>query len=174
MSRSISLQLLDSIKIASPCTADWDAMTGDDRVRHCAECKLNVYNLSAITADEAAALIQSAEGRLCVNLFKRADGTVITADCPVGLRAARIKAARAMARLAGAAALLITGGIAAATGRSASRIPPLSSMRPFSTIRAWFAPTVIPPMMGKVAPRYLRGAVAIPRASSPTTSGSKP
>lgn len=174
MSRSVSLQLLDSIKIASPCSADWDAMTGDDRVRHCAECKLNVYNLSAMTADEAVALVQSAEGRLCVNLFKRADGTVITADCPVGLRAARIKAGKALARMAVAAALLITGGIAAATGRSASRVPSLGSMRPFSTIRAWFAPTVIPPLMGKVAPRSLRGALAIPRVPSQSTSGSKP
>jgi hypothetical protein len=35
-----------------------------------------------MTAAEAAALIAGREGRLCARLFRRADGTVITADCP--------------------------------------------------------------------------------------------
>ena len=30
------LPLLARIRVATPCTADWNAMTGDDRVRHCA------------------------------------------------------------------------------------------------------------------------------------------
>ena len=40
--------MLDQIKIASPCSADWERMEGTDRVRFCAECKKNVFNLSAI------------------------------------------------------------------------------------------------------------------------------
>ena len=40
---------LDNIKIASPCSADWDAMIGNERSRHCGDCKLNVYNLSGMT-----------------------------------------------------------------------------------------------------------------------------
>ena len=79
---------LDQIQIASPCTADWDQMSGDERVRHCGQCDLNVYNLSDMANADAEALIRTHEGRLCVRLYRREDGTVITADCPVGLRAA--------------------------------------------------------------------------------------
>lgn len=80
---------LNNIKIASPCSANWNEMYGDNRKRFCSDCKLNVYNLSGMTRDEAEALVTSAEGRLCVRYFQRADGTVLTADCPVGW--ARVK-----------------------------------------------------------------------------------
>ena len=75
---------LKNIKIASPCSSDWSEMYGDERKRFCGECKLNVYNLSGMTKDEAEALVMNAEGRLCVRFYRRADGSVITADCPVG------------------------------------------------------------------------------------------
>ncbi len=75
---------LNNIKIASPCPADWNIMYGDDRKRFCGECKLNVYNLSGMTRDEAEALVTNAEGRLCVRYYMRPDGSVITQDCPVG------------------------------------------------------------------------------------------
>ena len=39
-----------------------------------------------MTAEEAVQVIQEKEGHLCVRLYRRADGTMITADCPVGLR----------------------------------------------------------------------------------------
>ncbi|CAN5550909.1 hypothetical protein BH10ACI2_BH10ACI2_09350 [soil metagenome] len=75
---------LKGIKVASPCSADWNEMYGDARKRFCSDCKLNVYNLSGMTQDEAESLIMNAEGRLCVRFYKRADGSVITQDCPVG------------------------------------------------------------------------------------------
>jgi len=75
---------LNNIQIASPCPADWNEMYGDGRKRFCGDCKLNVYNLSGMTRDEAEALVMNAEGRLCVRFYKRADGSVITEDCPVG------------------------------------------------------------------------------------------
>src|SRR5262245_11754447 len=79
--------LLDGISIASPCTADWNQMTGDARRRFCAQCKLHVHDLSGMTAAEATSLLSNAAGgRVCVRLFRRADGTVLTRDCPVGLR----------------------------------------------------------------------------------------
>jgi hypothetical protein len=80
---------LNNIKIASPCQADWREMYGDDRRRFCGDCKLNVYNLSGMTRDAAETLIMNAEGRLCVRFYKRADGSIITQDCPVGW--ARVK-----------------------------------------------------------------------------------
>jgi hypothetical protein len=80
---------LDNIRIASPCSADWNQMYGDERKRFCGDCKLNVFNLSGMTRDEAESLIMNAEGRLCVRFFQRVDGSVITQDCPVGW--ARVK-----------------------------------------------------------------------------------
>ena len=77
----------DSVKIASPCSADWEDMFGDNRTRFCGQCELNVYNLSDMTKREAEALISQSVGRLCVRYFKRNDGTILTSDCPVGLRA---------------------------------------------------------------------------------------
>ena len=85
---------LDNIKVASPCSQDWDAMIGSERKRYCGECKLNVYNLSGMTLTEAEDLIQNSEGRLCVRFFRRADGTVLTQDCPVGWRAVKVRATK--------------------------------------------------------------------------------
>ncbi len=75
---------LDRIKIASPCPADWNEMYGDERKRFCAECKLNVYNLSDMTRREAENFLINSEGRVCVKFYRRTDGTVLTKDCPVG------------------------------------------------------------------------------------------
>jgi hypothetical protein len=79
-----SLKILEDIRIASPCHARWDAMTGDDRARHCRSCERTVYNLSALSAEEAAKLFVAHEGRICVRIYRRRDGTIITRDCPVG------------------------------------------------------------------------------------------
>lgn len=76
--------ILSRISIASPCTVSWDSMAGDERVRFCSGCKLSVYNLSAMSSDEAIELMQSHEGNPpCIRFFRRADGTIITADCPI-------------------------------------------------------------------------------------------
>lgn len=87
------------MRIASPCRVGWEQMMGDERVRFCRECSLHVYNIAEMTRAEAESLIAHAEGRMCARLYRRADGTVATRDCPVGLRALR----RSVARLAGAA-----------------------------------------------------------------------
>lgn len=107
-------RLLDEIRIATPCTASWDEMTGNDTVRFCGECKLNVYNLSNMTAASAALLVDQTEGRLCVRLYKRKDGTVLTEDCPVGVRA-RLQR---MGRAAGMALTAILGLFAGGSARA--------------------------------------------------------
>ncbi len=80
---------LNRMKIASPCPASWAEMTGDDRARFCASCEKHVYDFSKMTAAEGMALIREKEGQVCGRLWRRADGTVLTADCPVGARRAR-------------------------------------------------------------------------------------
>ncbi len=88
--RTISLE---AIQIASPCDAAWSDMAGTERMRFCHLCQKTVYNLSAMTKEQAEKLIRQKEGRLCVRLYRRRDGTVLTSDCPVGLRAARRRVA---------------------------------------------------------------------------------
>jgi hypothetical protein len=89
--------LLANLAIASPCRAEWSAMAGDDKRRFCADCKLHVHDLSAMTTAEAHALLRAAGGgRVCVRFHRRADGRVLTRDCPIGLRQ-RMRAAWARA-----------------------------------------------------------------------------
>ena len=76
--------LLANVRIASPCTARWGHMAGDDSARYCAQCSKHVYNLSALTAEAATTLIREKEGQLCARFYQRDDGTMLTADCPVG------------------------------------------------------------------------------------------
>lgn len=78
---------LDQVQVAAPCKADWEQMIGSERMRFCGACNLNVYNLSGMTRFEAESLIARNEGRLCVRFYRRLDGSIITKDCPVGLRA---------------------------------------------------------------------------------------
>lgn len=73
-------------------------MKGDDRKRFCEQCNLHVYNIAEMTRREVASLVRITEGKFCGRIYRRADGTIITKDCPVGLRALR----RRVAKTAGA------------------------------------------------------------------------
>jgi len=102
---------LNNIKIASPCVADWNEMYGDSRRRFCGDCKLNVYNLSGMTRHEAETLITNAEGgRLCVRFYKRADGSVMTKDCPVGWAKVKLRT-RAFATAAFSLFIALMSGV---------------------------------------------------------------
>lgn len=75
---------LPAPEIAEPCHADWGAMTGDSRARHCARCVLQVIDLSELTRSEAAArlLRRPGDGRLCVRYSHHGDGRLITRSDP--------------------------------------------------------------------------------------------
>jgi Carboxypeptidase regulatory-like domain len=105
---------VNHILIASPCSARWDTMEGSERARHCGLCSLNVYNISEMTAGEVTNLIAGTEERVCARIYKRTDGTVLTKDCPVGIRAYY----RKTARLAGLALSTLLGLFTAATAQS--------------------------------------------------------
>ncbi|MFA6238063.1 MAG: hypothetical protein WC635_12090 [Bacteriovorax sp.] len=76
---------LQEIKIASPCHVSIEKMEDRGNCFHCHECKLNVYHFSSLTNAEIADLLNQNNEKLCVGMFKREDGTVITKDCPLGL-----------------------------------------------------------------------------------------
>ena len=86
------LPVLEDLRVASPCPARWDDMIGDERVRFCASCAKNVYDLSAMSRAEAEAFVASQAdrvGSVCITMRRRADGKVLTSDCPVGVRRRR-------------------------------------------------------------------------------------
>jgi carboxypeptidase family protein len=127
--QEISLQ---DVRVASPCSASWERMAGDDRVRFCSECQLNVYNLSAMTRHEAESLVANREGRLCVRFYRRADGTMLSRNCPKGLR----EVMHRVSRIAGAmlSAVMSIGTVAAQTSQrpsqnSAKNAPQTSEIR---------------------------------------------
>jgi hypothetical protein len=163
--------LLDDLRIATPCRADWDEMQGDDRVRFCGQCEKNVYNLSAMPRDEAEALVREKEGRLCVRFYQRQDGTVLTADCPVGVRRRRLRQRvwASVSSFAASAAMVLGlfGGRARADLAIDGKKP---TQRHAAHVTAPMGGTVAPPprLMGKVAlPPKLMGEVVAPQPHKP-------
>lgn len=90
---------LGVVHSASPCRARWARMTGDERVRVCGGCKLNVYELAELSTDEARALVEKHEGKTVVRYWARSDGSVLTRDCPAGVRARTVRRAAAIVGL---------------------------------------------------------------------------
>jgi hypothetical protein len=129
-----SLHILDRVRVASPCSVPWASMTGDERVRYCGLCEKNVYNLSSLTRQDAENLIIEKQGRLCIGYYQRADGTILTADCPVGLAAVRRKTIRAVAWLAAACCAVFFSLAALARGPRGSQNLLIRRYDPFRTV----------------------------------------
>lgn len=128
---------LDLVQVASPCHVSWDEMSGDNRRRFCRHCNPHVYNLSDMPRTEAEAFVSQAEGRTCIRMVRREDGTVLTRDCPVGLRAVRQRLVRAVAALAGLVLALVSGTVFAGRLKNLS-IPGLT--RPADAYSEWIEP----------------------------------
>lgn len=111
-------------------------MQGDDRVRHCDQCRLNVYNLSAMSKDEAERLISEREGRLCISYFQRPDGTILTRDCPKGLRGLAQRALGVGIWITAACVAFFSATFALASGARGSGALRLSWFGPFRQISA--------------------------------------
>ncbi len=57
---------IEAIEVKSPCSENWDEMTGNEKVRFCSHCTKSVNNVSEMTRKEAMRLVRRSEGRLCV------------------------------------------------------------------------------------------------------------
>ncbi len=136
---------LDAIEIPVPCQASWDAMKGDDRMRFCGSCRLHVYNLSDMTRKEAEALVQGTNGRLCVRLYRRPDGKVLTRSCRAALLIRRMAAtgfALVATVLMGFFAWVSTE---AAIGLTRNGMAGVKAREPFRTMERWIRGTPPPP-----------------------------
>ncbi len=110
MTANDTKSMLNDLQIASPCSVPWATMgeTDSDAVRFCGQCSKKVYDISQLTTAEAGLLIQQGEAggnMACMQLYRRFDGTVITDDCPVGLRRIRDSWRRLKSSAAAALAL---------------------------------------------------------------------
>ena len=161
--------LLEQIRIASPCGAAWDRMDGDDQVRFCAQCRKNVYDLSAMSRAEAEALVREREGKLCVRFYRRRDGTVLTDNCPVGLRRARRWLVTQIAGVAGVfgflavlAPLVRAEPIRRSETFQRLRHSRLAQVEPFRSTFEWIDPSPPTLRMGDIM-----GAMVLPPAPKP-------
>ena len=119
------IPLLDQVRVAAPCPANWNEMVGGDRVRYCRSCEKNVYNLSEMSRSEAEKLLQTHEGKMCVRYYRRTDGTIMTNNCPVGLRTIRkfyLKTAASAAALCS----VVFGGIVSFGSQRKEERPPVA------------------------------------------------
>ena len=48
---------VNNLRVASPCSVSWETMSGDERVRRCHSCELNIYNIAEMTSKEVENLI---------------------------------------------------------------------------------------------------------------------
>ncbi|MDA0839112.1 MAG: hypothetical protein O2857_15150 [Planctomycetota bacterium] len=128
---------LDVIQVASPCPALWDEMEGDGLARHCAQCNKNVYNISGMSREDAESLIQEKEGRLCMRFFQRADGTILTKDCPVGLRAFRMRLLKFAASIAAAFFIMFGSYGTLLAMRHSVETADIQEFRLVETFRRW-------------------------------------
>jgi hypothetical protein len=144
---------LEQIEIASPCRAAWSEMEGNDSARFCRQCHKNVYNLSAMSRSEAETLVQEMEGVPCVRLYRRMDGTVLTDDCPVGMRRAKKAMYDTIARLSFVA--MFAAMIGWPLHEDTNTISALRRIEPFATIINWLWPSPPPP------PRVLMGSMSL-------------
>jgi hypothetical protein len=88
---------LSNISVASPCKADWNSMSGNDQVRFCQHCNLNVHHLSMMSRNQAERLVASANGRLCIRYVRDPGGRFLPLPVKqklhrIGRRASRIAA----------------------------------------------------------------------------------
>ncbi len=179
MNTNRSLPLLANIRVASPCSMRWEEMDGDDKTRHCASCRLNVHNLSAMTRAEAEALVSRTLGegrRLCGVFYKRPDGTVLTQDCPIGLAAVKARVRRRVTRIAAALGLVATGGAMAAGNAADGSTAKLRGLRPFSILAEWLAPAPppLPPPGMMVMGEMVCPAAPVPPAPVPPAAPAVP
>ena len=114
---------LDVIQINSPCTENWDAMRGDERVRFCQGCQKHVFNLSAMTRPEAERVVCEAAGHLCVRFIPAEDGAVQTLEyrAPMGRR----RGWRFWTAIGTCAAALVAGVNTYVLARGRPPVPPV-------------------------------------------------
>lgn len=105
---------LDRININTPCKANWDEMIGNEQVRFCSHCDLDVHDLSAMTRQEALRLVINSKGKLCARYTRKPDGPIQTTDLVLPRLHSISRRASRIAATAFSAALSVSTSVVAA------------------------------------------------------------
>src|SRR5262249_47140570 len=73
---------IDQLKVVSPCSTDWDQMSGDEKKRFCSECDKFVYDFSRMTRRQVEAIVSIHRGQMCARITRRPDGSLLTLETP--------------------------------------------------------------------------------------------
>ncbi len=131
-----SKSFLKNLTIPTPCDADWNSMVGNDQVRFCEHCSLDVHNLTLMTRNQAQRLVARSNGRLCVRYHSDGDGKPLA--LPLAQKLHRIN--RRVSRIA-AGAFSATLSITSAVSQNSAG-----------------AQNVDPPNATQQSPRWVPGA----------------
>lgn len=151
-------------------------MDGDERARFCRQCSKHVFNLSTMTRAQIETLVREKEGKFCGRFYRRADGTMLTADCPSRLWRMRERLAKLSGALC-ALALSLVGCSGRQIGQNGGRTGQVELGDVVGT-PVVSATNETPVIMGKIAlpqsqpsplvkPRVLMGEISV----MPTNSG---
>ena len=135
MCESKKTKLLDNVYIAAPCSVTWESMVGDDKVRACGGCAKNVFNLSAMTENEAEHFLEENGASQCMIFFRREDGTIMTDNCPQALRRVRDKwraFAKSASKIAALMLAFLTSGVSAG-----AQVPQTNTLGPAPPGKKW-------------------------------------
>lgn len=157
MPTKVSLPLR-SLRVATPCHAKWDEMDGDDRKRFCHQCSKHVYNFESLNTAEIQDLLGTAS--VCGRFYQRSDGTVLTADCPVGVRLAHSRLGRWTLRTAAFAFVIFGAAMATFARIDGANSEGFIASNGFITLQRF---------IGRLAPQHVMGDISI----FPTPSGNR-
>ena len=119
-------------------------MTGDNKIRFCGQCRLNVYNLAEMSREEIAGVVRQTGGRLCGRLYVRADRMATVRDCPRGSFRKRV---RRGVMVAAVLVLGAFGGFLKSAGNQDRSVHPVW----VQTVLNWIDPEPAPrEMLGKM------------------------
>jgi ankyrin repeat protein len=136
-----SKNFLNNLTIPSPCSADWNSMVGNDQVRFCEHCSLDVHNLSTMTRNQAQRLVARSNGRLCVRYHYDSTGRPLT--LPLSQKLHRIN--RRVSQIAAGAftaTLSITSAVAQNAANAQSMNPPAAQLAPRRELGSSIAGTI--------------------------------
>lgn len=61
---------LRKLRVAEPCSENWNEMFGNDRVRFCSHCAKSVNDISAMSPKEALRLVKRTRGNICIRYIE--------------------------------------------------------------------------------------------------------
>jgi hypothetical protein len=62
----MSARKVNEFEISGPCSASWNEMKGDDRLRYCDHCEKTVNNISKMKRKDALRLVRRSNGNICI------------------------------------------------------------------------------------------------------------